>query len=309
MSIQITEAFVQQYTNNFYMLSQQKGSRLRPYVRQESITGKAKAFDRIGAVSAQLKAGRHSDTPQIDTPHSRRWCYLADYEWADLIDQQDKVRLLNDPTSEYAMAAMWSMGRVIDDTIIAAAAADATTGEDQGGTASLPTTQQYACNDGTNTTNLNVTSLIGIKSKFGINDVDDSIQLHIAVDQRQLDALLAVTQVTSADYNSVKALVRGEIDTYMGFQFHRLQRLQTQLTALSGSGSTGVIGSGTSLLNYRKVIAWAQDGLISGVGQEPVGRISERDDKSYATQVYAMMSVGAVRMEEEKVVIAYAKES
>ena len=36
--------------------------------------------------------------------------------------------------------------------------------------------------------------------------------------------------------------------------------------------------------------------------KDVTARISERDDKSYSTQVYYCMSVGATRMEEEKVV-------
>ena len=57
----------------------------------------------------------------IDTPHSRRMVTMADYEYADLIDDQDKIRLLVDPTSTYARAAASAMGRAIDDVIIAAA--------------------------------------------------------------------------------------------------------------------------------------------------------------------------------------------
>lgn len=309
MSMQITEAFVQEYSSNIYMLAQQKGSKLRSCVRQESITGKSKAFDQIGSVEAVLRTGRHGNTPQIDTPHSRRWCDLKDYEWADLIDDLDKVRMLNDPASEYVMAAMWAMGRKMDTAIIQAADATAVTGEDRGGTQAMIDSQRYAANDGTNTSNLNIRSLIAIRGKFGLNDIDESIPLHIAVNQSQIDSLLNTTQVTSADFNTVKALVNGEIDTFLGFKFHRTNLVETQVGALSGSGSTGAIGSGTSLVGYRKVIAWAQDGLILGVGKDMKGRISERDDKSYATQVYASMAIGAVRMEEKKVVIGYCKES
>ena len=98
MSIQITTAFVQQYSANIQMLSQQMGSLLRDKVRVESVVGKNAFFDQVGSVTAVLKTSRHSDTPQIDTPHSRRRVSLADYEFADLIDQQDKVRLLIDPS-------------------------------------------------------------------------------------------------------------------------------------------------------------------------------------------------------------------
>jgi len=66
MSSQITTAFVQQYSNNVQMLSQQKGSLLRGVVDSESVRGKNSFFDQVGVATAQKRVSRHSDTPQID---------------------------------------------------------------------------------------------------------------------------------------------------------------------------------------------------------------------------------------------------
>jgi len=78
MSSQITTAFVQQYSNNVQMLSQQKGSLLRGAVSVESVIGKNSFFDQVGSAVAVKRTSRHSDTPQIDTPHSRRRISLVD---------------------------------------------------------------------------------------------------------------------------------------------------------------------------------------------------------------------------------------
>ena len=78
MSSQITTAFVQQYSNNVQMLSQQKGSLLRGSVDTESIVGKNAFFDQVGVATAVKRTTRHGDTPQIDTPHSRRRVSLVD---------------------------------------------------------------------------------------------------------------------------------------------------------------------------------------------------------------------------------------
>lgn len=306
MSFSITQAFVQEFSSQVYMRAQQKGSRLRPYVRMETINGKAKALDRIGTTDAVRRTGRHQNTPFVGTPNDRRWIFLNDYEWSDLIDDADKVRMLLDPTSAYQMAAMWAMGRAMDDEILTAADATVMTGENlTDGTIDLPNSQKYLCNDGTLFTRLNLKSLRGIKSKFGVNDVDADIPLHIACMQEDIDNLLLDTQVTSSDYTNVKALVQGDVDSFYGFKFHRLQRLQTQAVALAGDPVTGAIGSGaTATLGKRKCVAWAEDGIILGIGQDMKTRISERDDKSYSTQVFVSMSIGAVRMDEQKVVIA-----
>ena len=66
MSSQITTAFVQQYSNNVALLSQQKGSLLRASVDVESVIGKNSFFDQVGVATAQKRVTRHADTPQID---------------------------------------------------------------------------------------------------------------------------------------------------------------------------------------------------------------------------------------------------
>jgi len=284
MSSQITTAFVEQYSANIQMLSQQMGSLLRDKVRVESVVGKNAFFDQVGKVTAQLKTSRHSDTPQIDTPHSRRRVSLGDYEFADLIDQQDKVRLLIDPTSSYAQAAAMAMGRAMDDVIITAALGTAYTGETGTGTESVQTGVVKG------TTGLTVAKLISAKDLLDKADVDPSIPRHIMCGPEQLGNLLGDSEVTSSDFNTVKALVQGELDTYLGFKF-------TVTNRLPKSG------------NDRTCIAYAEDGLLLGIGKDISARIDERADKSYATQVYYCQSIGATRMESAKVVPIVAVEA
>ena len=284
MSSQITTAFVQQYSANIQMLSQQMGSLLRDKVRLESVVGKNAFFDQVGSVTAVLKTSRHSDTPQIDTPHSRRRVSLGDYEFADLIDQQDKVRLLIDPTSSYAQAAAMAMGRAMDDVIITAALGTAYTGETGTGTESVQTGVVKG------TTGLTVAKLISAKDLLDKADVDPSIPRHVMCGPEQLGNLLGDSEVTSSDFNTVKALVQGELDTYLGFKFTVTNRLP----------KTG---------NDRTCIAYAEDGLLLGIGKDISARIDERADKSYATQVYYCQSIGATRMESAKVVPIVAIEA
>jgi hypothetical protein len=284
MSSQITTAFVQQYSANIQMLSQQMGSLLRDKVRVESVVGKNAFFDQVGSVTAQLRTSRHADTPQIDTPHSRRRLSLADYEFADLIDQQDKVRLLIDPTSSYAQAAAMAMGRAMDDVLITAALGTASTGETGTGTETVQTGVVKG------TSGLTVAKLISAKDLLDKADVDPSIPRHIIVGPEQLGNLLGDSEVTSSDFNTVKALVRGELDSYLGFKFTVSNRLP----------KTG---------NDRTCIAYAQDGLLLGIGKDISARIDERADKSYATQVYYCQTIGATRMESAKVVPIVAIEA
>jgi hypothetical protein len=284
MSSQITTAFVEQYSANIQMLSQQMGSLLRDAVRNESVVGKDAYFDQIGKVTAILKTSRHSDTPQIDTPHSRRRVSLADYEFADLIDQQDKVRLLIDPTSSYAKAAAYAMGRAMDDVIIAAALGSANTGVSGGTAVALPAGNIVAAGGA----GMTIAKLTSAKQILDAGDVDPSIKRHIVVSPTEISDLLGTTAVTSSDFNTVKALVQGELDSFMGFKFHVSNRL-----TVNGAGNT-------------QCIAFAEDGILLGIGKDVTARIDERADKSYATQVYYCQTIGATRMEEAKVVSVLA---
>jgi hypothetical protein len=310
MSTQVTTAFVQQFGANFAMLAQQKGSRLRAALRNETVVGTSAFFDQIGVASAQARGGRHSNTPQIDTPHSRRMVTMSDYEWADLIDQADKVRMLADPTSSYAMAGAMAMGRSIDDVIIAAATGTATTGVAGGTNTTLPNTQRIVPTDGTTVSAFQVATLLRVKKLFDDADVDEDEERYIALSSQQLQDLLSDVKIQSHDYNTVRALVSGQIDTFMGFKFIRSQRLLSANVPVAFDKTTGLCGSGASTMtNARSVIAWAKSGMLLGLGQDIKARISERDDKGYSTQVYASMTIGATRMEETKVVQVYCKES
>ena len=196
--------------------------------------------------------------------------------------------MLIDPASQYAQAAAWAMGRAIDDTVIAAATGTAYTGVDGSTSTTFDAamTVDVQIRDpgvGAADYGLNIAKLIEAKQLLDANDVDPDEERFIACPARQISSLLKTTKVTSADYNTVKTLVEGKIDTFMGFKFIRTQR--TLVDANSDD----------------MCIFWAKSGIKLAIGKEPTARISERDDKNYATQVFYSMSIGATRMEETKV--------
>ena len=280
MSTQITTAFVNQFSANIQMLSQQMGSLLRIAVDVETVNGEKAFFDQVGSAAAVLRTSRHADTPLIDTPHSRRMVTMSDYEYADLIDDSDKVRLLVDPTSTYSRAAAAAMGRAMDDVIITAALGTAQTGKEGSTSTALPAGQKIAHGSA----GLTIAKLVSAKELLDSASVDPSIPRFIIVSPKQVSDLLNNTTVTSSDFNTVKALAQGEINSFVGFRFIVSNRLNTDSNS------------------DRQVIAFAQDGLKLAIGKEPAVRIDERADKSYSTQVFYSQAIGATRMEEAKVV-------
>ena len=312
MSSEITAARAQKYASDVYILAQQKGSRLRNAVRvEEGIVGKRAFFDRVGTKTAQLLTSRHADTTYVDTPHTRRAVDLAPYFDADLIDTADKVRMVWDPTGPYVQASMNALGRSMDDVILTAASADAVTGETGSGTTALGDAQKVMAVSGGAIANLNVLALRQAKKILDTAEVDPSISRHCAINAVQQFGLLGQTEVTSADYNTVRALVMGEVNTYLGFNFIHSERLIDQSGAEVFDTTSGLTTGDDALDSdgHDRVIAWAKDGLLLGIAENMVGKVDVLPGKHYSVQVYARMDLGAVRMEEAKVVEIHCKET
>jgi len=280
MSQFITEAFVQQFADNFKHVAQQSKSRLESLVTLEpNIVGLSKTVNRLGQRTAQRRTVRHGDTPLNDQPHSTRFVDLYDYEDGDMVDQQDKVRMLVDPNSDYVKAMVAGLGRAKDDVIIAAALgnARATTGN-----VILSAGQKIA----NGATGMTKAKIIQARALFRRNEADDVAgeELYMAYTDGELQDILADTTLTSADFVAVRALQEGNINTkWCGFTWVPTQRLPV------AAGITSCF-------------AWAKSGIVLGIGAEIVAKVGEDPGKSFNTRIYAKMSIGAVRVEEEKVV-------
>lgn len=288
MSITIDQSIVEQFSANVHMLAEQRMSRLRSTVNIESVTGESFARERIGGIDAPNQVTtRHGDTPLNNTPHSRRWGFITDYDVADLIDRQDRVKLLISPDSMYTMRHAGTMGRGVDDAIISALGGSAVQGKSSGSSSvALPSAQKIAHGS----TGMTIAKLIEAKEILDAAEVDEFLPRFAVMGSRQIRDLLEDDKVSSADYNTVKALVRGEIDEYMGFTFVRSERLSVASS-------------------IRKCYVYAMPAITLGIAQEPTSVASPRPDKRMAQQIYTYGSWGAVRLEDEMVVEISADES
>jgi hypothetical protein len=288
MSFQVDTALVQAYRANIDLKFQQMGSRFRGAVRNERQAAEFEFYDRIGPVDAIEVTSRHADTPLVSTPHDRRRVGLRDFDWADLIDNKDKLRMLADPTSSYVTNAVYAMGRAQDDVILQAAVGTAYTGKTGSTSVTFASASEIAVNYVESGTAANSNLTIG-KLRYARYLMDKSevttegqYDLFIAVDPAQIQSLLRTTEVTNADYNTIKALVNGQIDTYMGFKFIKSNRL-------------------TVASSIRSCLAWERQGLLLATGMEIKVDVGPRRDKRNSIQVYVCGSFGATRMWEEKV--------
>lgn len=240
-------------------------------------------------------------------------------EWGTLIDLKDKLQNIHDPASEYTKSAMMDIGRQVDNTVIASALGLAYGGETGATAVPLTHTQRVASVSSSAIAVPNVAFLRKTKRRFMENKVKGKVIIAYAADF--LDALLGTTEVGSADYNSVKALVDGTLDTFMGFKFVHCEEVgnsaylaDTIDNAAQASGgtefkyntSTGLYdASGTALgATDRTAVAFVDNSAVI-LGENTGGRKSEvgpRPDKRYDQQIYVCRDMGATRIEEVQVV-------
>jgi len=295
-------------------------------MRQEMQHAETAYYERIGVRDPRRKEGRHSDVLYVDTPHSRRANTMSDFYDADMVDQEDKLRVIMNLESSYAQAMGMGFGRQIDREIIAAALGSARGGKKGDVIIPLPNTQKIAsvastaALDTAGTGNaLTLKGLRKVKLKMKQAEAVDDYQPIIYVcTAKQIDDLLATTEVTSADYNTVKALVQGEVDTFMGFKFVRTELLPFEAAAVVYNKDTGVV-TGTTATGAdgtipagagRRTFAFtANEAIICALPRLFNGKITEIPTKHYAYQVYGACTVGCTRMDEVKVVELICKET
>jgi hypothetical protein len=280
MSNTIQTAMVRQYSGNVTFLYQEH-SKLKGQMLEKMVHGRYGYFDRIGPTAAVKKTVRHGATPQVNTQHSRRRGELADYEWADLIDPQDEMRILLNPTAAYTVNAGTAMGRAYDEEAIDAFIASAWTGEE--GTSEVVYPTGNIIEDGGGGTGMTVAKLRAAKLALDNVPVPQEDRKCVMSPEAGID-LLVDPQVTSKDFHIVSALTSGRMDTapYMGFQF-----ITTTLLPVAS--------------NIRECYVWHVNAMGMLAGDSLKVKVSERNDLSHATQVYVAGSFKGIRILDEGV--------
>lgn len=274
--------YAQAYAQNIMQLAQQKYSKLMPIVYMKpNVKGKTFFQDQIGEWSMSTKGGRNVQTPNNDPNLARRMGTMVDYHDNRMLDRGDELRMLSDPRSAYTIAAAQALGRQIDTVIANKILSSANYGETGSSTITLGTVSGLSHVAGTPAT-LTFARVRLAKRILDLEDVEMEDRFFVVTPQG-LDALLNTAQATSSDYAAVKALVRGEIDTWMGFKWIVSNTLS----------SSGTVTSCFAMQRY---------GLCMAMGSEPLVRTDERADLSYSWQVYYELNIGAVRLEEARVV-------
>ena len=205
--------------------------------------------------------------------------------------------MIYDPTSPYVEAVRIGYGVSEDDTVLAAFFGNALTGKNGATSTPFDTAGQVIVHGGTglsvvklrNTRKLlkqKRVALLGARSTTGRGE-----QPFISVTAKHKDDLLNETQTTSSDFAAIKALVEGEINRFMGFEFLECEDVPTD----PADPTTFWLP------------VWVPSGMHIGDWQNMTIMITPRADKNNIPQIHACYTQGATRLHEKKVVQLQAK--
>jgi Phage capsid protein len=301
----IDQFYTTQFDANWQHLVQQDQGRLFSRVRQEQVKGKRKLINFIGKAKARLITTRSGKTIPSNTPLAKRKLSLRPYDEVYHEDEWDQELLgeVTSPRSAIIQAHANAFQRVYDEMVIEAALGTVYIGEDGNEPVDLPNSQKVPINYiyGSTGSNSGLTlakmirakSLLGKAEAFGQNKTGLMGEtLFLVVSQAQLDDLLVnVDQVSNGRYSDVKALVAGEINTFMGFEIIRTQLLPIDLAT-----------------RVRTCVAFVSSGVAFSANDRSV-KITVRDDLNETLQIRTKGRHGATRTEEEKVVAIFCDES
>lgn len=282
MAETVDRAFVHAYTAELHRQAEQMDSKVRGAVRVKTgVTGKTYNFERLGGSDLVPITGRHSATNILNPEHSRRRCTFSDRGGAILLDRHDEVKMLIQPKNDYAQNHAESYNRFLDDLVFAALLGSATAvlADDSTSSVAIGSGQQIAAGAaGLTFEKVNQAARILNQGDVPAGD------RYFAMSPQGLEDLLAETEVTSSDFTQLMALKTGSLTgPWMGFTWIMSTRLAIASTT-------------------RSCIAWQKQGIGLAIGLDIEISMDRRPDLNNAWQVLALVSAGAVRIEESRVV-------
>ena len=280
MAINLSTAFVTLFDAEVKQAYQAEAM-LRGAVRVRSgVEGSTYKFPKIGKGVAQVRVPQTDVTP-LNVTYGQVTVTLGDFiaaEYSDIFMQQ-KVNF--DERRELVQVVSKAIGRRQDQIILDALNASGT---------SLTVSNDIGGTD----TNMNVAKLRDAKKKLDAGNVPSGDR-HIIIHANSLASMLSETSVTSSDFNTVKALVAGEINTFLGFMFH--------VMGDRAEGGLPIDGS-----SDRTIYAFHKDAIGMAEGIAPKTEINYVPEKT-SFLIASMFSAGAVAIDDEGIVKITARDT
>lgn len=283
MSTNLSPAFVQLFDAEVHQ-AYQASAQLRGAARMRTgVVGDTVKFPKVGKGQASVRVPQ-TDVVPINAAFSSVSVTLTDYtaaEYSDIFNQQ-KVNF--DERQELAQVVGNAIGRREDQILI-----DALNAASAGTTvAKTVVTAGSAA-----ASNLNVGKIIAAKKALDAKSVPTSDR-HFVIHANNLAGLLGDERAVSGDFQTLRALVSGDINTMMGFTFHVIGDRDEGGLPLSSSD--------------RTCFAFHRSALGCAVGIAPKTEINYIPEKT-SFLVTAMLSMGSAAIDVDGIVDVVCDES
>lgn len=285
--------YTTQFDNNWNARLGQFKSRLDPWITFEEFNGERLRKSRIGNVTGRVITDRKGATRVSEVDYDLRWGNRQAVDVTQTFAEDDALNLgsLVLPTSPVLMEHTRAYNKDIDLTAITAASGAVLTGQAGTTSSTLPGTQTIVHGG----TGLTIAKLIAARAILDEADIDDDSDARVlTVTPKQITDLLGTTQVTSADFNSVKALAAGQIDSFMGFKF---------VTFNSGTNSPL-----TKVSTTRSCVGWIRGAVHVFRGAKKT-HMDLLPQEQHTLQLRSVWHRGGMRLHDEAVVVIECTES
>jgi hypothetical protein len=217
----------------------------------------------------------------MNVSYSQVTATLQDWNAAEYSDIFQQAKVNFDERRELVQVVSSAIGRRMDQLVLDALAASSTS-------------LTVANSIGGATTGLNTAKLRRTKALMDKNNVPSEGRTML-IHANSLENLLSETQVTSTDFNTVQALVKGDVNTFLGFTF-----------VVLGDRTEGGLPVDGSL--DRTCYAFHRDAVGFAVG------IAMRSEINYVPEktswlINGMFSAGAINIDDTGIVKLTTRES
>ena len=304
-----------------------KGGKLRPFVQLASgdLYRSEGVYQRTsGGGLPQKKTNRFGDSPVSEIDYSRRRVSRTPFEDGQFMDWADVVRMGTDPRSN-KLTAMRNKFLRQEDIILDQAMLGVAKGGDNGETDTAFDTNNIidvtlGAASGFTNGGFNYEKFIKTIETFGNNNVDlEEYTPVFKLSWKQWNDMMADDKFINFDYTGARPIDNARSPTmvrdYMGCKF-----CFSNIVPFMNTAGTGFQIDDSDLVNpddatksagkwydiddtdIRACTAFVQDAALLEVNPDITTDIDKRADKGFNWYSYLKMDLGAVRMEEEKVI-------
>tara|TARA_R100000742_G_C4278360_1_gene101057 strand:+ start:2723 stop:3577 length:855 start_codon:yes stop_codon:yes gene_type:complete len=258
---------------------------LRDSVRMRTnVEGSTVKFPKIGKGTAQIRTPQ-TDVVPLNTSFSTVTATMENYIAAEYSDIFDQAKVNFDERQELAQVVGKAIARREDQIII-----DVMEAASPGSTIA----NTVVTSGSAGASDLNIGKIIAAKKALDAANVPPTDR-HAVIHANSLAGLLGDERAISGDFQNIKALVAGDLNTMMGFQFHIVGDRDEGGLAIDGSSDRGTFF-------YHK------SAIGCGVGIPPKVEVNYVPEKT-SFLVSAMYSAGAVAIDTAGLIKVTCRES